>query len=208
MVEHNQPFWLGAKDEKAFFDFCDSGSAKLVETEDSYIYTLSVPNEKKTDSKILTVRKAVSGNAADREQEFAFTLTVEGADPTDTYEWLKNGVAQSEGIHPGDTFYLKHDDTVEIAIPQDSVVTVSEQSGEYSVSFRLNDDPSQQTSSLSFTLEDDASLLVTNTFEQIVPTGVFDKMLIWWEIALLPAGFTALFLWLRRKRSSFPNRRP
>lgn len=186
----------------------DSYHGQLIETEDSYIYTLSVPNEKKNENKILTVRKVVSGSAADTDLEFAFTLTVEGADPTDAYDWLKNSVAQSEGIHSGDTFYLKHNETVEIAVPQDSDVTISEQSGEYTASFKLNDTSPQETNSLNFTVEDDTMLLVTNTLGFIIPTGVFDNTLIWWEIALLPAGFTAFFLWFRKKRSRSLIRRP
>ncbi len=184
----------------------DSYNGQLVETEDSYIYTLSVPNEKKNENKILTVRKVVSGSAADTDLEFAFTLTVEGAEPTDTYEWLKNGVAQSEGIHSGDTFYLKHNETAEFAVPQNVYVTVSEQNGNYSASFQLNDDPSEQTNSMSFTVADDTMLVVTNTLGQIIPTGLFDAMLLLWEILLLPAGITAFFLWYRKKHYCFPFR--
>ncbi len=184
----------------------DSYNGQLVETEDSFIYTLSVPNEKKNDNKILTVRKVVSGSAADTDLEFAFTLTVEGAESTDTYEWLKNGVAQSEGIHSGDTFYLKHNETAEFAVPQNASVTVSEQSGNYSASFQLDDTPSEQTNSKSFTVADDTMLVVTNTLGHIIPTGLFDTMLILWEIVLLPAGITAFFLWYRKKHYRFPFR--
>ena len=184
----------------------DSYNGQLVETEDSFIYTLSVPNEKKNDNKILTVRKVVSGSTADTDLEFAFTLTVGGADPTDAYDWLKNGVAQSEGIHSGDTFYLKHNETAEFAVPQNASVTVSEQSGNYSTSFQLNDDPSEQTNSMSFTVADDTMLVVTNTLGHIIPTGLFDNMLILWEIVLLPAGITAIFLWYRKKQYRFPFR--
>ncbi len=178
----------------------DSYNGQLVETEDSYIYTLSVPNEKKNDNKILTVRKVVSGNLSDTQTEFVFTLTQEGAQPSDIYEWYKNGAAQSEGIRPGDTFTLRHNETVEIAVPQNTVLTVSEQSGDYSSSFKLDDAAPQNTSSLTFTVEDDTNLVVTNTLGQIVPTGIFDNMLIWFEVALLPTGFTAFLLWFRKKR--------
>ena len=186
----------------------DSYNGQLVETEDSFIYTLSVPNEKKNNKKVLTVRKVVTGSSFDTEQQFTFTFTVDGADPSDVYEWYKNGVAQSEGIHSGDTFYLKHNETAEFAVPQDASVTVSEQSGNYSASFQLNDDPSVQTNSMSFTVADDTMLVVTNTLGHIIPTGLFDNTLIWWEIALLPAGFTAFFLWFRKKRSRSLIRRP
>jgi hypothetical protein len=185
----------------------DSYNGQLVENEDSYVYTLSVPNEKKNDNKILTVRKVVLGDSADFDRDFTFTLAIEGSAPTDTYEWYKNGVAQSEGIHSGDTFCLKHNETVEIAVPQGAVVTVSEQGSNYFASFKLDDAPSEKTNSLTFTVEDDTTLEVTNTLGHIVPTGVFDDMLFWFELAILPAGLTAFYLWIRKKRSHTPTRR-
>ena len=184
----------------------DSYNGQLVETEDSFIYTLSVPNEKKNDKKVLTVRKVVTGSSFDTEQQFTFTFTVDGAGPSDVYEWYKNGVAQSEGLHSGDNFYLKHNETAEFAVPQDASVTVSEQSGNYSASFQLDDEPSAQTNSMSFTVADDTMLVVTNTLGHIIPTGLFDTMLILWEIVLLPAGITAFFLWYRKKHYRFPFR--
>lgn len=177
----------------------DSYQGHLVETDDSYIYTLSVPNEKKSENKILTIRKVVSGNAADTEQEFAFHLDIETREPTDMYEWFKNGVEQSEGVYSDCTIYLKHNDTVEISVPKDAVVTLSEQSGNYTTTFTLDDAPPQETSSKAFTMDDDKSLVVTNTFEHIVPTGVFDNTLFWWELVILPTGFAVLFLWFRKK---------
>ena len=177
----------------------DSYQGHLVETDDSYIYTLSVPNEKKSENKILTIRKVVSGNASDSEQEFAFDLDIDTPEPTDMYEWFKNGIAQSEEVYSGCTIYLKHNDTVEISVPQGSVVTLSEQSGSYTTTFTLDDAPPQETSSMTLTMADDKTLVVTNTFEHIVPTGVFDNTLFWWELVILPAGFAALFLWFRKK---------
>ena len=180
----------------------DSYNGRLVETEDSYIYTLSVPNERKNTNKILTVRKLVSGGSADPDQRFTFTLALENANPSDTYEWYKNGVAQSEGIHSGDTFDLKNNETVEVSVPQGSVVTVSESSGAYTTSFKLNDAEAQETRSLNFTVEDDTTLVVTNTLEHIVPTGVIINIL-FWGVALLPAGFAAFFFWAKKKRYHF-----
>ena len=175
----------------------DSYNGQLIETEDSYIYTLSVPNEREITKKVLSVRKIVSGSSADGTRQYAFTLTVEGSAPTDVYDWFKNGVAQSTGIHPGDTFYLKHNEMVEIAVPQDAVVTISEESGDYSTSFRLDDAPSQETNSLTFTVEDDTSLVVTNTIHHIVPTGVWGAHDI---IFITMTGVFALIAFILRKR--------
>lgn len=177
----------------------DSCDGDLYETEDSYIYTLSVPNVKiSPNEKILTVRKVVSGGLTDSEQEFAFTLQVATAEATDTYEWYKNGVAQSEGIHSGDRFYLKHNETVEIAVPQNVEVTVSENIGDYSTTFKLNDAEPDNRSSMSFTVAEDTTLVVTNTLEHIVPTGIFINIL-FWGIVILPAGFAAFYFWAKKK---------
>lgn len=185
----------------------DSYNGQLVETEDSFIYTLSVPNKKKNDKKVLTVRKVVTGSSFDTEQQFTFTFTVDGAAPSDVYEWYKNGVAQSEGLHSGDNFYLKHDEYVEISVPQGASVTVSEQSGNYTTTIQLDDDPEENTRTKTFTVEDDSTLVVTNTVNQIVPTGVFDNTFFWLEFALLLIGFSAVYLWYRKKRYNHPFRR-
>jgi hypothetical protein len=149
----------------------------------------------------------VTGSSFDTEQQFTFTFTVDGADPSDVYEWYKNGVAQSEGLHSGDNFYLKHDEYVEISVPQDASVTVSEQSGNYTTTIQLDDDPEENTRTKTFTVEDDSTLVVTNTVNQIVPTGVFDNTFFWLEFALLLIGFSAVYLWYRKKRYNHPFRR-
>ena len=110
---------------------------------------------------------------------------------------------------PGCTHGIVHRlvaEAIEFAVPQNAEVTISEQNGNYSTSFQLNDDPSEQTNSMSFTVADDTMLVVTNTLGDIIPTGLFDTMLILWEIVLLPAGITAIFLWYRKKHYRFPFR--
>ena len=157
----------------------DSYNGQLVETEDSYIYTLSVPNEKEAPGyKLLTIRKTVNGNAGDPNRDFTFTLTVDSAEPTDGYEWMKNSVTQSTELHSGDTFTMKHDDEVIIAVPPDVDLTVTEQNQEYSASFTLNDGQPQRTNTMTFSITDDATLEVTNTLGMVVPTGVMNYIII------------------------------
>ena len=95
---------------------------------------------------------------------------------------------------------------VQIAVPLDAEVTVSEQPGNYTPSFKLDDETPVQTSSKTFTVTDDSTLLVTNTLGSIVPTGIFENIL-WFGLAILPAGLTAYFLWFRKKRNRLPFRR-
>ena len=152
---------------------------QLIETEDSYIYTLSVPNVKEeTDYKLLTVKKIVSGSAGDYSREFTFTLTVDSAEPTDGFEWMKNTVTQNTQLHSGDTFTLKHGDEVVIAVPAEVDLTVSEQNQEYTASFKLDDGQSQAANTMTFSITDDATLEVTNTLGMVVPTGVMNYIII------------------------------
>ncbi len=157
----------------------DSYNGQLIETEDSYIYTLSVPNEKEAPGyKLLTVKKIVSGSAGDYSREFTFTLTVDSAEPTDGFEWMKNTVTQNTQLHSGDTFTLKHGDEVVIAVPVEVDLTVSEQNQEYTASFKLDDGQSQAVNTMTFSLTDDATLEVTNTLGMVVPTGVMNYIII------------------------------
>lgn len=157
----------------------DSYNGQLIETEDSYIYTLSVPNEKEAPgSKLLTVKKIVSGSAGDYNREFTFTLTVDSAEPTDGFDWMKNTVTQNTQLHSGDTFTLKHGDEVVIAVPAEVDLTVSEQNQEYTASFKLDDGQSQAVNTMTFSITDDATLEVTNTLGMVVPTGVMNYIII------------------------------
>ena len=157
----------------------DSYNGQLIETEDSYIYTLSVPNVKEeTDYKLLTVKKIVSGSAGDYSREFTFTLTVDSAEPTDGFEWMKNTVTQNTQLHSGDTFTLKHGDEVVIAVPADANLTISEDNLDYYTTFQLDDGQSQAVNTMTFSLTDDATLEVTNTLGMVVPTGVMNYIII------------------------------
>lgn len=157
----------------------DSYNGQLIETEDSYIYTLSVPNEKEAPGyKLLTIKKIVSGSAGDYSREFTFTLTVDSAESTDGFEWMKNTVTQNTQLHSGDTFTLKHGDEVVIAVPAGVDLTVSEQNQEYTASFKLDDGQSQAVNTMTFSITDDATLEVTNTLGMVVPTGVMNYIII------------------------------
>ena len=182
----------------------DSYNGQLVETEDSYIYTLSVPNVRVvSDNKLLMIRKIVSGNLGDYNQEFTFTLTVDSAAPGDTFAWMKNSVLQSAPLHSGDTFTLKHEDEVIIAVPKEVNLTVSEQNLEYITTFRLDDAQPETTNTLTFSIADDATLEVVNNLGFIIPTGVTDSILAPLLCALVPLAIIAFLLW--RKRASHAN---
>ena len=170
----------------------DSYSGQLIETEDSYIYTLSVPNERKNaEMRVLTVEKRVEGSGGEPDRDFNFTISISGAEEGDEgFEWYKNGSVQTAMPRTGTAFTLKHGEKAEIALPKDVSVTISEESGEYIATFKLNDGEPERLNSKSVTLEDDASLLVTNTLDIVIPTGVNVSML----LCLLPVLGAAAFI--------------
>ena len=180
----------------------DSYNGQLVETEDSYIYTLSVPNAKEeTNDKLLTIHKSVQGSAADYNQQFTFTLTVDSAEPTDEFEWMKNGVTQITALHSGDTFTLKHDDVAVIIVPTEVNLTVTEQNLDYTTTFQLDDGQALASNTMTFSITDDATLEVVNTLGMVIPTGVMNNIVVPLLAAMLLIAFGALILWQKKVQS-------
>ncbi|SEQ26977.1 fibro-slime domain-containing protein [Lachnospiraceae bacterium NE2001] len=167
----------------------------LVETDDSFIYTLSVPNTRETNDKILTVSKTVTGNMGNKTKSFTFTFETDGA-TGDKYEWSKNGVSQAMPLVSGDTFTLKHDEKVFIFVPTDTEVTISEiPSTEYTTTFKLNDGDPEEVFVKSVKMTENASLSVVNNCTAIIPTGI------WLPIGIfLGAGAVLLVAIIRGKR--------
>ena len=179
----------------------DNYNGQLVETEDSYIYTLSVPNEKKEDEKkLLTIRKTVSGDLGDPVQEFDFTFNVASAEPTDEFEWMKNSVQQNTSLHSGDTFTIKHGDEVIIAVPAGANLTISEDNLDYYTTFQLDDGEPQHADMMAFELTDDATLEVVNKLDGIVPTGVMNNIILPILSAVLTMALVTFIM--RKKRKS------
>ena len=135
-------------------------------------YVISVPNENNNGTADLTITKTVEGNLGSKSKEFTFTLTVDGASDTDEYTWTKNGKVQHEPPRSGGTFTMCHADTVVVTLPAGSKLTVSEDAENYTSSFRLGNEESQQTSSETFSLDEDTTLAVTNTLDGAILTGI------------------------------------
>ena len=155
----------------------DSSIGDLVETEDSYVFTLSVPNERSNDG--LTITKTVTGNMGDKTKEFTFSFEVNqlpaGSNVTE-FSWKKNGVEQNTPIQSGDTFTLGHKDNVTINVPEGIVVTITEElpaNESYTTTFKLNDEAPQTASSLEFTADNSTILSVVNERTAVIPTGVW-----------------------------------
>lgn len=140
------------------------------ENEDSYV--LTIPNTKVNINADLSIHKTVDGNMGNKYKEFTFTLTVDGAEETDSYEWTLNGDIQQQPLTSGGTFKMKHDDTVVISVPSGVEITIAEDSENYTSQFSLDGEALQQADSKTFTLEHNAQLEVRNTLNSAIPTGV------------------------------------
>ncbi len=153
----------------------DAGDSrgKLVETADSYIYRLSVPNTKLRNGKVLlSVTKTVIGSMGDRNKDFRFTFTVDENPVSEGYEWYKNGVKQSDKIKSGETFTLKHKEEVVINLPQDSKVTVKEQSTEYTTTIQKDSEAEIDNTNISVEMDKDTKLTFKNKLNDPTETGI------------------------------------
>ena len=177
----------------------DSYNGTLVETEDSYIYTLSVPNViKQPDIKVLTIEKKVDGTGGDREKQFKFNIAIEGAGSGENFAWSKNGIEQTPMSRTGGSVWLKHNDKVEIALPEGVTVTVTELNELYTSSFKLDDGAVENVTEKSFVVNDDTKLCVTNTLDLVVPTGA-KIFLLFTIVALIIALVTVAVTYKKRK---------
>ncbi|MCR4845313.1 MAG: hypothetical protein K5865_01065 [Eubacterium sp.] len=167
----------------------------------AYEYVISVPNTRKGADPILTVEKQVSGNMGNKFKDFTFTFTTSEGDTTE-YSWTKNGVAQTTPLKSGDTFELKSKDVVKIVVSAGTEVTIREESAgieDYTTTFKLNNDSEEENPDRikTFTVNQDTTLLVKNTREALIPTGV------WMPVSMMiGAGIVILLsLVILRKRS-------
>ena len=182
----------------------DSYKGQIVETEDSYIYTLSVPNTKEDSTKLmLSITKFVKGNWGNKNLDFTFTFSIEGDDGTTGYEWTKNGADQVP-IHSGEDFTLGNADSVMLVLPKDARVTITEKeddnSKKYSTTFKLGTAEAVSGKSLTFDFAADSSLVVTNTRSGIIPTGVETHAFTLLGIAMMLSASMFIFFRGRHKR--------
>lgn len=210
LTETEAPFNYDKLDEDIIFRISaigvpslisDSYNGQLIETEESYIYTLSVPNVIKDSTlKMLTIEKYVDGAFGDKGRDFNFTVKVEGAGDGEGFVWAKNGEQQTAMPRTGATFTLRHQESVEIALPVGVTVTVSEENGEYTPSCRLGDGAAEAVNRKKITFTDAATLTFTNTLNGEIATGIastFGRAVMLIVIPMLPIG---MILYQKRRK--------
>nr|MCR5544600.1 DUF5979 domain-containing protein [Eubacterium sp.] len=184
-----------------------SGGTNLVfvEEDEQYILTIDVTNVKVNDLVQLKVTKKVEGNFGNKAKQFEFVLTIgDGSDTTTEYEWTLNGEKQDSKIKNNDTFSLSHGDSVQIVLPKGTEVTISEDGDGYEQEFKLGDAEGVSADSKKFTVSEDTELEVINTYDGIVPTGVYMGVM----VLLVMAGALLLGIIILgyRRRKSFGSR--
>ena len=193
-------------DKDIIFTITQSGNFVVESTEhksfltttgtDDIIYSLKIPN---TPLARLTVTKIVQGNFGNINKNFTFTLTVEDAFADDEYVWSKNGTPQTSKLHSGGTFTLKHNDTCTIILPKGKNVTISENSENYTASFKLGADSAETTNTKTFKINSDTKLEVTNTLNGILPTGIKTDMPVF--LLIMTVTFAAILFILKQRYS-------
>ena len=172
---------------------------KLEETDDNFIYTLSVPNVKEENGKVLLeVTKTIAGNMGNKNEKFDFTFFTSD-DDTLSYEWTLNDINQENLLKSGDTFTLGHGDKVVVNIPKDTEVTITEKdSREYKTSVKVDDGEPEEVMSKTVTMDADKTIEFINTKKGVIPTGVWMSY-----TALILLGLMALIgvIFFSKKRT-------
>ncbi len=210
LTEREAPFNYTKLDEDIVFRISalgvpslisDSYNGQLVEEEDSYIYTLSVPNTKKDpDLTLLTIHKQVNGAFGNKDQDFSFTIEVSGAGEGEDFIWAKNGEEQTAMPRTGGIFTMKHDDRVEIALPIGVQVKITEDNGEYTTSFKLSGHSSVSGDNITFEFTEETALTVTNTIDGEIPTGISSTFKRALALTVIPAISAGILLCCKRRR--------
>ena len=179
----------------------DSYNGQLTETDDSYVYTLSVPNVKKdTNMDVLTIVKEVTGSFGNKNRDFSFTVDIAGAGEGENFVWAKNGTELSPLPRTGGTFTMKHHDRIEILLPTDVTVTVTEERSVYRTTFKLGEGEAESGYSKAFPFTEAVTLLVTNRLDGDIATGisVFGRKSA--VLVVIPLASLSAVIYMKRRR--------
>ena len=103
----------------------------------------------------------------------------------------------------GGNFTLKHAEKAEFVLPAGVTVAVMEEETEYTTTVQLGDEEAENKNIKQFRFTDPTTLVVTNTLNGHIPTGVmtpFKRGAVMIFIAAVPIG---LFIYLRRRKEQF-----
>ena len=146
--------------------------ASEAKSDGTYAYTMTISNH---SSAKLIITKQVIGELGDRIKQFSFTLSAIENDDGSSRPWTKtaaDGTTTSGTISVGGQFSLAHGETIEITMPLGKDITITEENGNYQVSWQLDEATPVAGSSISFHLSKARTLTVTNSLSTSVDTGI------------------------------------
>lgn len=207
LVETTPPVGYEKLENDIVFTISDRGIVTMANTaqrelltEENGEYTITVPNVRAVSNTQLTINKYIGGAFGDKGRDFTFTLSVDGADADTEFTWSKNGTAQSTALKTGGTFTMKHGDEVAISLPMGVDITITEDNGEYSTKFKLGDADAETTATKTFVLSEETTLVVTNSLDGVIATGIASTVSASMMLFLLPILPIGWILYGRRKR--------
>ncbi|MBQ2092927.1 MAG: hypothetical protein II473_07060, partial [Clostridia bacterium] len=161
---------------------------------------------------VLTINNHVNGTFGDKTKQFTYTFTVDNATlPAEGCEWYKNGVKQTTNLHNGDRFTLADGDTISIGVEihntsdNSATVTITEVNTPYTTTSTLNGTANPDGPEIfvqMYETRDPYDLDVTNTFDAVVPTGIFGNSVMPFVVlfVVMILGYVVYFVVKRRKK--------
>lgn len=149
----------------------------------------------------LKVFKKVAGTAANTQDEFSYTLKIEGAQGS--YGYVLNGVAGTFDAKDTLTFKMKHDQSIEIKnLPEGATYTVTEVDTDYTESFAVDGGQAQAGKVATGTIHKDSTVVYTNEKGFAPATGVnSDTMPFVFGGLVVVAGAGTLLISRKRRAS-------
>lgn len=185
----------------------ETGSLTINETAENNV--LSFTNTRKSAK--LTITKNVTGDMGDRSAANAFTFTlVSVADevPGTNYAWTKTTAdhTTSSGTlttnSASNAFTLAHGDSIEIELPLNKAIEITETNGQYRPTWSTNDSTvtlaNTDTATVTATLSNDASVTIENNLPAVAPTGIGFRLIPY--LSMLAMGLLLCPAVIRRKR--------
>ena len=154
------------------------------------------------NSHTLTIKKEVTGNQGNRNQDFYFPITITNSEgTTKKYNYTKTGGTGTFTSETSQTISLKHGETIEITgLTAQDTYNVSEIAADgYTTTYKIGTgSETSDTAALTDTITADRTITFINTKIANTPTGVILTFMPY--ILMILAGFVVASLFLRRKR--------
>ena len=154
------------------------------------------------NSHTLTIKKEVTGNQGNRNQDFYFPITITNSEgTTKKYNYTKTGGTGTFTSETSQTISLKHGEIIEITgLTAQDTYNVSEIAADgYTTTYKIGTgSETSDTAALTDTITADRTITFINTKNANTPTGVILTFMPY--ILMILAGFVVASLFLRRKR--------